>query len=106
SGRVFSLNDRTRFYGRFLNGASIGLGGTWTAYLFGKMNHRLFEVHVLAGGGTYTEISAVGMWKAYRQNRNSDEGSFLGFDIGAGYVFAQGVGAANHGLMAFAKLSY
>lgn len=106
SGRVFSLNDRTRFYGRFLNGASIGLGGTWTAYLFGKMNHRLFEVHVLAGGGTYTEISAVGLWKAYRQNRNSDEGSFLGFDVGGGYVFAHGAGAANHGLMAFAKLSY
>ncbi len=69
------------------------------------MNHRLFEAQVLAGGGTYTEISAVGLWKAYRQNRNSDEGSFLGFDVGGGYVFAHGAGAANHGLMAFAKLS-
>lgn len=105
-GRVFSLNDRTRFYGKFLNGAGIGQGGTWTLYLFGKMNHRLFEAQVLAGGGTYTEISAVGLWKAYRQNRNSDEGSFLGFDVGGGYVFAHGAGAANHGLMAFAKLSY
>lgn len=104
--KLFSINDRTRFYGRFLNGAVIGQGNSWTVYLFGKMNHRLFEVQVLAGGGTYSEISAVGLWKAYRQSRNSDEGRVLGFDVGGGYVFANGVGAANHGLMIFGKLSY
>lgn len=106
AARFFMLNDRTRFYGRFLNGAGMNGGNTWTLYAFGKMNHRLFEAQVLMGGGTYTEISAVGFWKAYRQSRNSDEGSTLGFDVGGGYVFANGAGAANHGLMAFGKLSY
>lgn len=106
AARFFTINDRTRFYGKFLNGANMTQGNTWTAYLFGKMQHRLFEAQVLMGGGTYTEISLVGMWKAYRQNRNSDEGRYLGFDVGGGYVFANGVGAANHGFMAFGKLSY
>lgn len=104
--KLFSINDRTRFYGKFLNGANTAQGNTWTIYLFGKMSHRLFDVQVLAGGGTYSEISAVGFWKAYRQSRNSDEGRTLGFDVGGGYVFANGVGAANHGLMVFGKLSY
>lgn len=106
TGKFFSINDRTRFYGKFLNGANIGLGNTWTVYIFGKMSHRLFEAQVLMGYGTYTEISAVGLWKAYRQNRNSDEGRVLGIDVGGGYVFSDGVGAANHGLMVFGKLSY
>lgn len=104
--RVFAINDRTRFYGKFLNGANIAQGNTWTLYLFGKMNHKLFEAQVLLGGGTYTEVSLVGMWKAYRQNRSSSEGNSLGFDVGGGYVFANGSGAANNGLMLFGKLSY
>lgn len=105
--KLFGINDRTRFYGRFINGASTAQGGTWTVYLFGKMSHSLFEAQLLMGYGSYIEVSAVGLWKAYRQKRNSNEGSFLGFDIGGGYVYSNGViNVSNQGLMAFAKLSY
>lgn len=105
--KFFTINDRIRFYGKFTNGANnIGQGGTWTVYLFGTMSNRMFEAQLLAGVGSYSEVSAVGLWKAYRQTRNSDEGTSLGFDVGGGYVFSNGAGAANHALMAFGRLSY
>ncbi|WP_181882323.1 hypothetical protein [Helicobacter didelphidarum] len=111
ASRFFCINDRTRFYGKFLNNAIYGIGGTWTAYAFAKMEHRIFDVHLMLGGGSYSEISLAGSWKAYRQNRNSGEGQTLGFDIGAGYSWAySSVGAIgggnNHGFMVFGKLFY
>lgn len=105
TGRFFALNDSTRFYGQFLNNAIYGTGNTWTAYVFSKMEHRFFDVHLLIGGGTYSEVSLIGAWKAYRKNRLSN-GQTLGFDIGAGYSFANGNNAANHALMVFGKIAY
>ncbi|TLD99582.1 hypothetical protein LS73_007280 [Helicobacter muridarum] len=109
NARFFTINDRNRFYGRFLNGANYNVGNTLTFYIFGKMQHRFFEVQALLGAGTYSELSLTGFYKAYRQKRLSDEGSVLGFDIGAGYSFASSsveTVAGNHGFMLFGKLSY
>ena len=105
TGRFFALNDSTRFYGQFLNNAIYGTGNTWTAYVFSKMEHKFFDIHLLIGGGTYSEVSLIGAWKAYRKNRLSN-GQTLGFDIGAGYSFTNGNNAANHALMVFGKIAY
>lgn len=106
TGYLYAFNDRTRFYGHFLNGGHINAGNTWTIYAFGKMDHKLFEAQLLMGGGSYSEVSITGAWKAYRQNRSGKEGRSLGFDVGGGYAFASGKSAANHGLMVFGKLFY
>lgn len=109
NARFFTINDRIRFYGKFLNGAQYGVGNTLTFYAFSKMEHRLFEAQILLGAGTYSELSLVGLYKAYRQKRFSNENSMLGFDIGAGYSFASSSVtpiAGNHGFMLFGKLSY
>ena len=71
---------------RFLNGAQYGVGNAMTFYVFGKIKHRIFEAHVLLGAVIYSEVSAVGLWKAYRQKRYED-GVNLGFNIGIGYSF-------------------
>ena len=107
SRAIFQLKDSFRFYGYYVNGSNYFTGGNATGYIFGNYENRLFRVDALAAFGNYDEYSLVGAYKIYRQSRNSDEGSVLGVDIGAGYVYSSAVASVTaNGFFAFVKLHF
>ncbi|PAF50992.1 hypothetical protein BKH43_03820 [Helicobacter sp. 13S00401-1] len=106
--RFYTISDNTRFYGRYLNGgigaASYFAGGSVIGYAFGGLDYKRLSLDLVAGGGTYNEVSAVGAYKVYVRYVNKKE--YLGFQVGLGYSFVNQQGASSNALMAFGKLYY
>ncbi|PAF46808.1 hypothetical protein BKH46_06220 [Helicobacter sp. 12S02634-8] len=79
---IWSVNDKMRFYGKYVNGMGTSnylAGGAYSGYVFLGYDAHGLKVDLLYAGGTYNEISLAMMYRAYKSKDAN-------LDIGGAYV--------------------
>ncbi|PAF45072.1 hypothetical protein [Helicobacter sp. 11S02596-1] len=100
---IWSVNDKMRFYGKYVNGLGSSnylARGAYSGYVFLGYDTDKFKIDFLYAGGSYNEISLATMYRAYK-------GKDAALDVGGAYVNSGGSLSKNaNSLVLFSKLSF
>ncbi|PAF48958.1 hypothetical protein BKH41_04845 [Helicobacter sp. 12S02232-10] len=100
---IWSVNDKMRFYGKYVNGIGTSnylARGAYSGYVFLGYDADRIKIDFLYAGGSYNEISLATMYRAYK-------GKDSALDIGGAYVNSGGsISKNSNALVLFSKLSF